>query len=153
MSAEIIFANSSRLSGKGRSHCRFSLDGVLGLDHPLSRADLLCHGRCAQPSEDCIQSDADLLFEIPSQFATEPTSMSDLCPVDATVQERWRPTMSDEFDEIRLDVAQRAFRCDWRNAAARRILSSCSENDVTKDLALTCLHSRLLGTNAEGERG
>ena len=80
------------------------------------RAEVFRGGRRTQPSEDRIQGNAELFFQIACQFATEPTSVSDFCPVDATVEEGWCPAMRDEFVEVSLDVAQRAFRRDWRNA-------------------------------------
>lgn len=67
MNAEIVITNSSRLSGRGRSRCRFLLVWVLR--SALRFAERLSPAAGAQTSEDCIKSDADLLFKIARQIA------------------------------------------------------------------------------------
>jgi hypothetical protein len=116
LSAKIVITIKSWLPGRRGGDCKYlpvrsARSGCL-----FRRADVFRGGWRAQPSEDRIKGNAELLFQIACQFVTEPTSVSDFRPVDATVQEGRCPAMGDEFDEVGLDVAQRAFRRDWRNA-------------------------------------
>ncbi len=105
MSAKIVITIKSRLPGR-RGYDRIFLPvGSARSGCLFRRADVFRGGWRTQPSEDRIQGNADLLFQIACQFATEPTSASDFCPINATVQEGWCPAMRDEFDEVRFDVA------------------------------------------------